>query len=221
MLGFIKKSAGFGMIEALISAVILAVGLIGLASLQNKSIQEIQEGDNLVTAAMIAAETSKRMLSNPYITSLGRQGYLATDLNNAIAGGGGVPTWAAATQAANPNIAGCYNTNATQSCYDPLAIVAPGADHVQALQNMQIIDQIEMRLLAWDSLPQGEIKICFDSSGAYTNWACDNVATRVSSRSENVYTVKVQWNNIFSKTTQMYTMQFTAQCTDGDAAFCG
>lgn len=209
------------MIEVLISAVILAVGLIGLASLQNKSIQAIQEGDNLVTAAMIAAETSKRMLSNPYITSLGRQGYLATDIDNAVSAAGGVTAWAAATQAANPDIAGCYNNNTTQSCYDPEATIAPGADHVQALQNMQIADQVELRLLAANSLPAGEIKICFDSSGAYTTWECDNVATRVAARNENIYTIKVQWTNIFSKTTQMYTTQFTAQCTDGSATFCG
>jgi type IV pilus modification protein PilV len=222
LLPFMKKPRGFGLIEVLISAVILAVGLIGLASLQNRSIRAIQEGDNLVTAAMIAQEMAKRMLTNPYITSLGRQGYLATDLNNDVASAGGVTAWAATTLSANPNIENCYSDpDTTQSCYDPSATIGNSGDHIQALQNMQLMDQVEMRLLAWNSLPQGEIMICFDSTGAETLWTCDDVATRVSDRKENVFTIKVQWTNILSKVTQMYALQFTAQCTDGGATFCG
>lgn len=222
MLPFLKKPQGFGLIEVLISAVILAVGLIGLASIQNRSIRAIQEGDNLVTASMIAQEMAKRMLTNPYITSLGRQGYLATDLSGAIATAGGVTAWAASTLSSNPDIENCYSdSGTTQSCYAPSATVGDSTDHIQALQNMQLMDQVEMRLLAWNSLPQGQIMICFDSTGAETSWACDNVATRVAARNENVFTVKVQWNNIFANTTQMYSLQFTAECTDPSATFCG
>lgn len=218
---FNHKISGFGLVEVLIAAVILAVGLIGLSSLQNKSIQSVQEGDNLVTASMIAEEMARRMLANPYITSLGRQGYLATDLNNDVANAGGVTAWATATQTANPNITRCYSANNTQSCYAPSATIGNSADHIQALQNMEILDQVEMRLLAWNSLPQGQIMICFDSAGAYTSWACDNVATRIAARNEDVFTIKVQWNNIFSNTTQIYAMQFTAQCTNSSASYCG
>lgn len=217
-----KKPQGFGLIEVLISAVILAVGLIGLASIQNRSIRSIQEGDNLVTASMIAQEMAKRMLTNPYVTSLGRQGYLSTDLSGDIASAGSVSAWAASTLSSNPDIENCYtNTGTTQSCYAPSATIGDSTDHIQALQNMQLMDQVEMRLLAANSLPQGEIMICFDSTTADTAWTCDNVATRVTGRNENVFTVKVQWNNIFAKTTQMYSLQFTAQCTDDSATFCG
>lgn len=222
MLRFNKKSSGFGLIEVLISAVILAVGLIGLASLQNRSIRAAQEGDNLVTASMIANEVAKRMLTNQYVTSLGRSGYLATDLNGDIAAGGGVPTWAASTLASNPNITRCYSAEGTtQSCYGPTATIGDPADHIEALQNMQLLDQVEMRLLAWNSLPDGQIMICFDSTTAYTGWACDDVATRVATRNENVFTVKIQWTNIFTNTSRMYALQFTAQCTDPGAGFCG
>lgn len=219
---FLKKPQGFGLIEVLISAVILAVGLIGLASIQNRSIRAIQEGDNLVTASMIAQEMAKRMLTNPYVTSLGRQGYLATDLSGDIAAAGSVAAWASNTLSSNPDIENCYSdSGTTQSCYAPAATVGDSADHIQALQNMQLMDQVEMRLLAANSLPQGEIMICFDSTTADTAWACDNVATRVAVRNENVFTIKVRWNNIFANTTQMYSLQFTAQCTDPTTTYCG
>lgn len=217
-----SKTAGFGLIEVLISAVILAVGLIGLAALQARSIRAIQEGDNLVTASMIAQETAKRMLANQYITSLGRQGYLAIDEADAVNGAGGVEAWATATLAANPNINNCYAPeDSTDSCYNPGATIGNSADHIQALQNMQLMDQVELRLLAFNSLPDGEIMICFDSSPTLTDWECDGVASRVAARSENVFTVKVQWTDIFSNTPQLYALQFTAQCTNSGATFCG
>lgn len=217
-----KKSLGFGLVEVLITAVILAVGLLGLASLQNRSIRAIQEGDNLVTASMIAQEVAKRMITNNYITSLGREGYLAIDLSNAVSTGGGVESWAASTLSGSPDITRCYSgVGTTQSCYAPGATIGNSSDHITALQNMALLDQVEMRLMAWRSLPQGQIMICFDSTTAYTGWSCDNVATRVSSRNENVFTVKVQWTDIFTNTTQMYALQFTAQCTNSSSSFCG
>ncbi len=214
------QQRGFGLIEVLISVVVLSLGLFGLASLQNHSIQAIQEGENLVTAAMIAEEMAKRMMSNQYITAQGRTGYLAIDLANAVNGAGGVEPWAAGVQTANPNIANCYPANNTLSCYNPGATVGNTSDHIQALQNMQLMDQVEMRLLAWNVLPQGEIMICFDSATAFTGWSCNNVASRITARQENVYTIKVQWNNIFSNTTQMYALQFTAECNNSDTAQC-
>lgn len=222
MLRFKKKSLGFGLIEVLISAVILAVGLIGLASLQNRSISAIQEGDNLVTASMIAQEVAMRMLSNPYVTSLGRQGYLATDLSGAVADVNDIQAWATSTLASNPEIQRCYPApDSTDSCYEATATIGNSADHIQALQNMQLIDQVEMRLLALNSLPQGQINICFDSANPITNFTCNNTASRVAERNENVFTVKVQWTNIFDNSTKMYSLQFTAQCTNGGATFCG
>lgn len=215
-----KKQQGFGLTEVLITAVIMGVGLIGLASLQSKSIQAVQEGDNLVTAAVIAEEVAKRMLANPYVTAQGRSGYLATDLSGAIASDGGVPTWASDTLSANPHITNCYGTTNALSCYNPGATIGNSADHINALQNMQLMDQVEMRLLAWNTLPQGQIMICFDSTTAYTAFTCDNTATRVGSRNENVFTVKVQWQNILTNTTQMYALQFTAQCTVTGSSYC-
>lgn len=221
MLRYRKGSLGFGLIEILVTAVIMAVGLIGLSSLQNRSIQAMQEGDNLVTAALIAEEMSRRMLSNPYITAQGRQGYLAIDLNNEIANADSVADWAADTLAANPDITRCYSIDEDGSCYAPTATIGNSADHIVALQNMQLLDQVEMRLWAANSLPDGQIKICFDSSTAYTAWGCDDVATRVTARKENVYTIKVQWKDIFTNAVESYAAQFTAECTNGGNTYCG
>lgn len=215
------KRQGFGLIEVLIAVVILSIGLLGLASLQNRSIQSLQEGDNLVTAAMIAKEMAQRMMSNRYMLAQGRQGYLATDLNGDIATAGSVTAWADAKETANPDVARCYSADNTESCFAAGATLSNSSDHITALTNMQILDEIEMRRLAWNLLPEGEINLCFDATGATTTWACDDTATRITARKENVFTVKVRWNNIFSNDTQMYALQFTAECTDDDPAFCG
>lgn len=216
-----SKIHAFGLIEVLIAVVILSIGLLGLASLQSRSIQSLQEGDNLVTASMIAREMAQRMLSNPYITAQGRQGYLLTDINDDVNNAGGVTDWAADTLAANPDVANCYSEDPADSCFATGADTGDPAERITALTNMEIMDQLEMRLLAANMLPQGEIMICFDSTTATTAWACDNVATRVAARNEDVYTVKVRWNNLFTNSSQMYTLQFTAECTDPSATFCG
>ncbi len=216
-----QKMSGFGLVEVLVSAVILAVGLIGLASLQNNSIQSIQEGDNLVTASMIAEEMASRMMSNPYMLEQGRQGYLALDLSGAVASAGSVSSWASTTLSSNPNIVNCYAATTSQSCYNPGATVGNSSDHINALTNMMTLDQVEMRLLANSVLPNGQIMICFDSATPYTGWSCNNVATRVAARNENVFTVKVQWTDVLTNATQMYALQFTAQCTNSSTSYCG
>ena len=90
-----------------------------------------------------------------------------------------------------------------------------------------------MRQLAADMLPDGQILICFDSSGsALTTWGCNNTATRATassstttentySISENIFTVKVSWNNLYSNEQQVFALQFTGQCTNGGPTFCG
>lgn len=221
MQSFKTNLKAFGLLEVLIAVVILSIGILGLASLQSRSIQSLQEGDNLVTASMIGKEVAQRMMSNPYVTAQGRQGYLATDLSGAVSSAAAVTSWATSTLGSNPNILNCYSVDDAYSCF------APGADHndpaerITALNNMQLMDQVELRLLALNELPNGEIKICFDSSGATTDWSCNNAATRIADRNENVFTVKVQWDNLFTNSKQVYSMQFTAACTNPDPGYCG
>ena len=209
------KQAGFGLTEVLISVVIISIGLLGLTSLQSHSIKSLQESDNLVTASMIAKEMAQRMLSNRYVLAQGRQGYLAVDLSGQIATAGGVPAWISSNP--YPDAANCYTTN----CFSP----SDPSNHALALYNSQYMDQLELRGLAWNMLPQGQIQICFDSSStATTTWTCNNTSTRTNvfgAAFENVFTVKVQWTNIFDNSTQMYAMQFSAECDNSDTNYCG
>jgi type IV pilus modification protein PilV len=227
---YTNRSAGFGLTEVLISVVIVSIGLLGLTSLQNHSIKSLQEGDNLVMASMIAKEMAQRMMSNRYVTAQGRQGYLATDLSGAIATDGGVLAWASDVLSSKPDITNCYAANNSYSCFAPGGSLSSHSDHQTALYNMQAMDEVELRTLAWNILPQGQIHICFDTAGPYTSWACNNVSSRVSATngnslitnvSENVFTIKVLWNNIFTNSTQMYALQFTAECDDGSSTYCG
>lgn len=216
-----KCQKAFGLIEVLISIVVLAIGLLGLASLQSKSLQSIREGDNMATAAMIAQEVATRMLTNPYITNEGRAGYLATDQSGDIATAGGVSAWASDTLTNFPNITRCYAADNSESCFASGAVIHDGSAHATALNNMRLMDEVELRQLAWNLLPEGEIKICFDETNPTSTWACDDTATRIASRNENVFTVKVQWKNINSGNTQQHTQQFTATCTDSSTTKCG
>lgn len=216
-----SRERGFGLVEVLISAMVLAVGLLGLIALQNKALQTTQEGDNLMTAALIAQEMAKRMLSNNYRTSLGRQGYLATDLNNAVENAGGVEDWVEEMLSNNPDIVRCYAADDTQSCVNPGGNLNNSGDHQQALLNMQMMDEVEMRLLAWNSLPNGEIKICFDNGFLDSDWQCNDQVSRSEEWHENLFTIKVRWTNLIEKDESIYYLQFIAQCTDPDPAFCG
>lgn len=170
---------------------------------------------------MLAKETANRLISNPYTLAQGRLGYLATDINGDIASAGGVPTWASDVLTNNPNITRCYSADNTESCLPNGQSYSSSVQHINALTNMQLMDEVELRQLAWNILPQGEIKICFDATGATTAWACDNTASRLTARNENVFTVKVRWNNIFTNTPQMYVQQFTAECTNNSSTHCG
>jgi len=220
-----NRQHAFGLVEVLISVVILSIGLLGMASLQNATIQSVQDGDNIVSAAVIAQEMAKRMMSNRYLTSLGRQGYLALDLTTNVASAGGVVPWAAATLSANPNITNCYATSTSTSCYNPGGSYSSSSDHINALTNMELMDQVEMRLLAANTLPSGLIMLCFDSSTAYTAFSCNNTSTRTPTNTymvnENVFTVKVQWTSILNNTTNMYALQFTAECDNTSSSYCG
>jgi len=51
-----KKSSGFTLLEIMVAVTILAVGLIGLLSLQNQTVFLSQNSKNLTIAALIAKE---------------------------------------------------------------------------------------------------------------------------------------------------------------------
>lgn len=83
------KNSAFGLIEVLIASVVLAVGLLGVAVLQQKAMLLARSSENSSIASMLATEMSNRMTCNATATS--------TYLTNPIS--------AVATQATK-----CYST---------------------------------------------------------------------------------------------------------------
>lgn len=59
-----KSQAGFGMLEVLISLLILAIGLLGLASLQTTSLAQTNEVRNRSQAILLAEDLIERIRSN-------------------------------------------------------------------------------------------------------------------------------------------------------------
>ncbi len=221
-----KKNAGFGLVEVLIASIILAVGLIGLASLQTKAIRVMQEGDNLVMASMIANEFAKRMVVNGFITKIGlpNPGYLYDDYINDSGNFATIPAWASYYAGIYPGMFRCYpnggSITSANSCIAAGQNVNDGSQHYSGLVQSRNMDQYEMRQWAWASLPNGRIKLCFDTAAPYTSFSCNNATTRDSLRQESLFTIKVQWTNIFSNTSQMYALQFSMQCDNNYSGGC-
>lgn len=74
-----RRQLGFGMIEVLVTLVILTVGLLGLASLQLTGLKGINNSLSRTTATMIAAEMAERIRANPSGNNLGSYNSLDTD----------------------------------------------------------------------------------------------------------------------------------------------
>ena len=60
----IRNNNAFGLIEVLITTVVLAIGLLGAAIIQQKSMLLSQDNDNSATAAMLIADMANRLNAN-------------------------------------------------------------------------------------------------------------------------------------------------------------
>ncbi|TNC82248.1 MAG: type IV pilus modification protein PilV [Oleiphilus sp.] len=58
------RQAGFSMIEVLVTILIFAIGLLGVASLQTTGMRMVRDGGQLGQAAMLAASMADKMRSN-------------------------------------------------------------------------------------------------------------------------------------------------------------
>jgi len=58
------KQKGFSMIEVLITILVFAVGLLGVASLQTTGIRMVRDGGQIGQASMLASSMADRMRSN-------------------------------------------------------------------------------------------------------------------------------------------------------------
>lgn len=61
---FPKRESGFGMIEVLVSLLVLAIGLLGLASLQTTGLAQTSEVRNRSQAILLADDMLERIRSN-------------------------------------------------------------------------------------------------------------------------------------------------------------
>lgn len=79
-----KTNVGFTLIELLIAMLILAVGLLGLAGLQAKGLQNNLTAYNRSQATQLAYDMADRMRANAVETeTLGVSTYISTDPENA------------------------------------------------------------------------------------------------------------------------------------------
>ena len=60
----IKNNRAFGLIEILIATVVLAIGLLGVAIIQQKAMLLSQDNDNSAIAAMLIADIANRINAN-------------------------------------------------------------------------------------------------------------------------------------------------------------
>ena len=58
------KQAGFGLLEVLITLVLTAIGILGMAAMQTKSIQYTQQSVNRSTAAALASDLMETLRGN-------------------------------------------------------------------------------------------------------------------------------------------------------------
>jgi type IV pilus modification protein PilV len=200
-----KNFAGFGVLEVLISSLVIAIALLGLIRLQTTSIHTMQNAYYNSLAANIAQEFIARLQANPLITSNGYQAgvtnnYLQLFVNDPID-----LTYAG-------NVANWYNFwfNAqTDPCYAGSNFCSP--------YDLALTDKADMAIYAWNQLPGGRITVCFDSSNP-NSFVCDNNVAAAegipATVGVSVFTVKVQWNNLPGTTTQCLQTKFTHSCTN-------
>lgn len=55
---------GFTLLEVLVTVIILAIGVVGVASLQISTYSQLQSSHNMATASMLAGEMADRMAAN-------------------------------------------------------------------------------------------------------------------------------------------------------------
>ncbi|HYC48331.1 MAG TPA: type IV pilus modification protein PilV [Thermoanaerobaculia bacterium] len=142
------RTAGFTMLEILISIVIIAFGLLGIAGLQAYALKHNHSASLRLTATALAADMIDRMKANP-----------------AGVGGGGT------------TLEGQYNksdtadyASAVPSCTDPTGSCTP--------TELAANDRFEWQTRVSELLPGGVGVVCRDSTptdGEPTATECDNI----------------------------------------------
>lgn len=58
------KASGFTMIEVMVSLLVLAIGVLGVATLQLSTYRQLQSSNNFAIAALLSGDMADRMLAN-------------------------------------------------------------------------------------------------------------------------------------------------------------
>lgn len=183
------SSAGFTLIEVLVSVVVLAVGLLGLAGLQVTGLKATHSASGRTNASQLALEISDRMRSNPtgvsagaYVQSQGKSSDDDDDdSSNRGRGNGNAYAWG-------------RNGREGKSCKN---------------SSCSPLELSDYDLGAWNSslsgdLPNGSGAVCLDSTpndGSATSPGCDN--------NGQVYAIKIFWDDDSSgHATQRFVTSF-------------
>jgi len=165
---------GFSLIEVLIAVVIISIGLLGFASLQQKSMLTLQKSDTFGTAAMLATDIATRISYNQTEAAKGvNSTYIYTTTNTSSLNAQG----------------GIYSTNcfSVNSSYSSSGSTIPGCSSAQlaAADLAQWTNEIQVLL------PGGKGTICAANSNST---ACSNTP---NSNSNNIssYIINISWNN--------------------------
>jgi len=82
----VKQQRGVGMIEVLVTVLVLAIGLLGLASLQVASMKNTNNAHYRALATIYAYDMAERMRSNPKGVAAGNYNNVTANKNGGVAG---------------------------------------------------------------------------------------------------------------------------------------
>jgi type IV pilus modification protein PilV len=212
-----KKSLAFGLIEVLIATVILTIGLLGIAVLQQKSMLLSRDAENNANAEMLISEMYGRMRSNILEAQKDTGTYATTS------------TYTKSQTSVNSDLTAFYtNTGDNSNDTDALNTLYSDAGctytqntscNAATIGSAQIAarDLFEWKALVQTTLTNGAGIVCFDSN-PYANQnslTCDGTNPgRTSSPKNIIYTVKIRWTD--SSNTDRYIMsQMVFPCGTG------
>lgn len=164
-----RHSAGFSLVEVLISIVVLSFGMLGMVGLQAAALQANREARMQSTATNLARELAEKMRGNHIIgklTTASANPYLGDFATTPLAAT--TPTFCLSVGQNCPNTVGAETANAT---------AAANAEMTEWLARVS------------NDLPGARVVVCFDDApfdgSGLPEWACSGTG--------NIAVVKMGW----------------------------
>ena len=189
-----RHSAGFSLIEVLISIVVLSFGMLGMVGLQAAALQANREARMQSTATGLARELAEKMRGNHIISNL------TTVANNPYLG-----TFTSPLAAAAPN----YCLSVGQNCFNAGSTDTVNATTVANAEMTEWLARVD------SALPGAQVSVCFDNapftSGGLPQWTCSN--------SGDVAIIKIGWTRGTTKRSQTGAAAFEYASTAPSVVF--